>query len=365
MAISIIASPEELNFSKNSLSYSLQSSSTAQTIDIGIEVHIETFLDSNAFELAFTGSAPVDQDKKSTWELSDIISNHLAFEFPDLLQTAKMEITTNVVRWFIKTVEIEDGIEGIKTTLPTKTTILGGLSQLDIQNMPIDYFFMTTRPTERILHINQKDWLYVMPVASGTNDLIATIIYTDGSSGIKTIPIGIYQALRPFYVPIDFGNQNYTAINPAKQIKQINFQLGTGEIIKAKIDSSPFLYTETIVYGNSYGGIDTLYATGKMEENQETTVLISIMGHGQEEADTFNSSATESILIRSGLKLKEEITGLLDMRIINKIQMQLNEELIKVYNQPGSWTWRNDDDFLFSAEFNFIKSTSKTTHKRA
>lgn len=328
MAITVTSEPYDFNWVGSPIAYTLTSNSAAEVLEIGVQLHVELVLDSGTYTKVWEGTAPVNDAGQTTWELRDLLALYLKPVWPSLSAAGKVDAAL-ALRWRLATYEVEDGVATPPADLAVKTTFPGGRGWIRFtqQTFPADYLFMSRLKPKRLLHIKQRDWLFVLPMAAGSAPLTATLKYSDGTTNAQSISLGSYAQYRPFYVPIDFITHDWDAVEPGKLLLSIDFQIGTGEKITALVDRSARMHTQTVLYQNSLGGVDVMYCTGR---NEKMTVPDSLLSDSPAQADDALDKATlvpygiesaEQLVVRSGYKLKATLSAMADLHRYGQVRV--------------------------------------------
>jgi hypothetical protein len=243
---------------------------------VHLKLYVYNDLAQTSYEIIYLEAIP-DTENKVVFYLQEYLEKRLSYDIPIWNGTAIQNCNTVCKAYYI-----EYAFQNATTNYTdlvftnagfTDYALLAGFEKDDFplrntSELPNDSIFLTTMPYY-ILDSSQKAFLYLMPLQTLGNDLIAfKVIYEDNTTNLQTITQNITQ-YQAFIIPIGFEARNYQAANPAKNIKQIDISIA-GQTFSIETVSSHYLnFTQEIHWANSLGGFDSLLCTGTATQTVE------------------------------------------------------------------------------------------------
>jgi hypothetical protein len=281
----------------------------------------------------------------------------MAFHRPDIT-TNDPEITSGIVhRYRMRTQLMVDGLpDGSETLHTSKFAWLAGRPYLFPDENPYEgkaYLFLTTRPMQREIHSGERLMLYVLPLELGLYTLEEKITYRNTRVEIHTRSLGNHQRYQPFYF-------RYTLPSESQAIVKVELRLtgrdAAAEVLTLIPRPTP-QFPLQLLYGNSLGGFDSFFCSGKKElgvntqgERFETSLQ---PGHDRQEGtvQVYNQRAWDAITLRTGYISLEERKALKDMQLRNHIYLVAENKLQKLILDNTEMQVSKDGTYIHAAEF--------------
>lgn len=358
MAITVTTQPRELAWTGNPMPYLLTSSATGfDTLSIRVKVKIEGTFNSGTFDEAVEIDLPANADKQASFRVDRFVKDYIDFEEIDFEISAVEAITKSIVRYRIAYAEVIDGEEGSFTDGSIRYALPGGrqFQTFPGYTEPDDYIFLTSKSQLATLYREIPDFLTVLPTATASLTLVATLHYTDGTTGTKNISLGSCTKYHPVYAPIGFDVQDYDAVTPAKTIHKISFRIGTGQIVERTVKSIPSDRYKLFYYINSLGGFDSFLAYGRYDESQVSSAsfarreLAADYTANTRQDVAYNVESQRARRVRSGYYRQSELEAFADIRSINHAWELRDNLLTPITVQSGAWQLINDGEFNYQA----------------
>lgn len=278
---------------------------------------------------------------------------------PDLSTSTVQEINGLIKKYRLRARDVVGGEPaGTFNNSDPAHAWLAGRSYLDFDTDILTgkaYYFLTSKPTTRRYHSQEKIFLYLLPLVSGTATLRAIITFTDGTTQSDTAKtFGSVSPYRPKYLV-------YTLPAVAKVIDYIEFDItgltGTAEKLTYKLISNPGPYHQTLVYLNSLGGYDSFPLIGKTEETHTDSgeifdgVLFPPLNAQAGNLQSINQRSVEGFTLRTGWINLQERQALKDLTLRNEAYLVEGTKLKKLLISNAAYQIRKDGEFLYSLEF--------------
>ena len=214
------------------------------------------------------------------------------------------------------------------------------------------YLWLTTRPMERVIYPMEKSIFYILPLETGTYILESTIHYKNTIVESISRSLGSQSRYRPFAF-------TYSLPDYIEDIEKIEIRIAGRNLKEEVITLFPKENPEfalQVLYGNSLGGFDSFCLYGKKEDysapSSELFEGIQQPGHDRSEGtiSSFNHSAFDSFIFRTGYITIEEKFALRDMLLRNQIYMVKDNTLKKLVIENTEYFTGKDGVYLNSAE---------------
>jgi hypothetical protein len=327
-------------------------------IEMQGEVEFEQVYGSDSFEKITNYLNPFLHDlSKVNFYVDRAILGKMAFHRPNLGIGYATEVCQGIIhRYRLRTSLYVDGIQdGGQSLTAIRHAWMAG-RPYDFPDVNIcegkAYLWLTTRPMERVIYPMEKSIFYILPLETGEYILQSTFHYKNTVVESDSRSLGIQTRYRPFsfqyFLPENWEDMDKIEIKIAgRSLKE--------EVITLYPKENPEFALQ-VLYGNSLGGFDSFCFYGKKEDysspSGELFEGIQQPGHDRSEGtiSSFNESAFDSFILRTGyISLKEKF-ALRDMLLRNQIYLVDDATLKKLVIENSEYFTGKDGVYIHSAD---------------
>jgi len=334
--LTLISGPAELSYSRNPIAIQLQTTALDSTVLLDI-------FDDYGNKLITLQGRP-DSGFIVNFEISSILDTLVEFDAPQIGDdiTTKTKI---VSKYYCIATEYDANLAILSTrnigwdgSTASLWVIKGGLNN-EASGQDIFSFltsnqkFLTWRTKYRATK-SQQVFLYYLSQFTEDMDILATVYFTDGTSGTKTI--GTKSLNKYDILSINAGynsnllDQEFPNRVPYKYILSVEKDATTRASIEIQLDDEDYFEPITILNPNSLGGFDSNRFDGAGTAIQNTNKKIAERNYAYNVRDfSFGNSTQKGYEIASGYKSKEEIDALTDFLNLDGYQV-VNSQLVPV-----------------------------------
>lgn len=260
---------------------------TTRDIRIVADLYLEDTYQSDVFEHKLRIPSPPESNGQSDFQIDDILRSYLNWDFP-LFGEATFTICPNILRrYYIFWSELFDNIYNPAvaplTALDIRTCAFAGVDYKRFQTLDFastfkngTVKFLTNMPRTRKISKEQPLWLYFYLRSAIDLSIAGTIYYSDGTStnyntwggsGPMFTADNIYR-VDLGYDSLAIGSYNVlkTVIKYTAAIYNVTDSVNYSETLTFKVDQIERAYNRYFIFGNSLGGVDTIWCHGLKKE---------------------------------------------------------------------------------------------------
>ena len=364
MSITIITVPAGLKFSKNEILVSFSGDNQSSTFRLDLKKQNNVLIASLEGKLNFAGVLSFD--------LSEILD-----AYPDYYIAAINSVVHNqgvLFRYKFTITELSPGSEVLASYISEVLPVLkGGIAQGFLSDpfvwMKENKKFLTHAQTITIL-VNQHYFLDYLHLTELITDLSvkAKLMYTDGSS--YTMVLQNHEQIEPgMILRINAGfNDNLMQLPfPLKTISHYIITVeNTTQTFAAMLFEIDYAYYRNPVfflYGNSLGGIDGAYLSGRSQVKLKPEMQLAerYIAAGKK-VITFGHTITRELETATGYKSKKEIERLVEIFLTCFIFEIVNEALVPVIIDPSSSLMIDQSANLNAATIKYSRAAVNRTY---
>jgi hypothetical protein len=259
------------------------------------DVYVEEVYNSGAYTKVAELKADPDKDAKGIIYIDKVLKSFLTPDIPAFNQNIITSSTGMLKRYFLRSAEAF----GVPTQIQYlenpdfihQFAILAGYSFKGFpQNTFLENYidattdrkFLTNLPREREIAPDAQQFLYYYKGKQGnlgSLQLRYNIFYTDGNSAAGTIKTKSSLQQAVYIFPAGMAQLGLQDLDPTKEIDYYELYVQhsilnqTSEYVKFYINRNYFSYSNEFIYLNSFGGFDTIWCTGELEELTEGNAI--------------------------------------------------------------------------------------------
>jgi hypothetical protein len=360
MAKTIISEPDEFPFVYNPVAYTIQESSGPGT-PIGIKLFAKV-LKNGTYEEIINTSKYANDDNETEFYFNRVLKDILAYQLPDFDSG------------------LAQGLYDICKPFYIEWDVLGGAQQSQVRyavlgahryeafptratDFPDNQAFLTNRPLQREVTFTQKEFIYVLPKEGTSCNLVATIVYKDGSSDVLNHDFGSIPGFMVTALPIGFADRDYLSVQ-SKPIRYVDIAFSDTALSGVQLRLLPVTYNSpwqrTFYYFNRLGGLDSLITTGKANRrikevfNNVSRKYLPVtyqVHQGQYEQDV--PEVLEEFTIRTGFKKKAEFDAILDIIKYKQLYEYKNGRVLRCIVTDTNTQLPKDGDYKYAFQFSY------------
>lgn len=366
MAITFTSIPDEIARSRTPLIF------TANSDVAGSKIRFELYRYVDNSLIYKTVNLQVDIDGNCSQNFSKHVTDQLGKNVPVLGGGLAGNANANAVfKYYVRAVNIVDGVETLTANSFIRYAIFGDHSFFlqEPQYLPIDtsktYLWLTAKPLERELYINQEEIATVLFTEDvGAPILFTKVYYRDGAtSELSTVEVTtdlddhLEGTIRHF--DFSFREQAWNELaESAKEVSRIEIKIigagVTGDTLVYKVQPQRSAEMRSYIFRNNRGGFDSFAATGNLAEKEATEGEVYLIDNKY----TGVKQKPEVIVYsqNSGWLPKAEAGAYGQMRRINNAWLVLNSvQLASITIQPGTTDMPDDNGnvYAFTMDYTF------------
>lgn len=369
MALTIIASPAELSYSRNPITLVVRLEGDEEFSDF---YAICTVMDSNNAVIANLFARP-DAVFNASFELSSIVNSLTSFVLPDL--NALVQKVDGYTTYKYNVVQFSDGIPIADTGIITKYAIKGGAAQEKItedllDNISVNKRFLTWLNKAVVVADQPYYVAYLHLRDTQALSLFATIKYSDGSSRDEQISdlgdVGKYSLV---YISNSFSGWHLGDFEPAKMAVYYELRV---EASGPTIMAGPFRfvfadtytpYVRTITFANSLGGFEFIQMRGNINQSIEptSTEIVFDIGNG-EYTSSLNHLIEKSGKASTGFIPKKQLQTLSDLFTSDQRYEISAQTMIKIVVSTKTKLEFNEIDNLYALTIDYTRAAKNRNY---
>lgn len=370
MALLLTQDPEDIVFSKNPIEFTFSNSHYKMLLEIYVQDPTSLLIYNLITTLDSLDSDP-------TFDVWEYIDNELFFEFPPVGNNNIIQSYTQRRKY--KLVAKAYDVDGVlQTTLQVDNggnnyiALKGGFSYEHLNAIGTfkDYVtnnkgFLSWNNTAHI-HIDQLFYIpFIRYFSAVTARLWTRVYYTDDTQETYQKNDLFGDQWLMFQIAAGWeALQSYYAIVTARVPYKYEFSIrnaATGdylsEVFTVHIHTTPYRYSKTFYYYNSFSGLQVLFATGSIEETKNTTTLKGELISDDRYKLRFETYARSKRMLKvaSGFVHKEEYEALFDLLHCEDVR-EVKEVLVKLNIDKRTWKLNQDDymhNFMFAYMYDY------------
>lgn len=272
--ITILEEPDVLSRVENPIAFKVATDLPPDTTSIYAAVWVESVPYSYTYHKLLDFLLYPDANGEVVFRVEDLLEEEMSYQLPDVADNQPQQDLGMLRRFILQWGENAPALADESFFIGSTQQDLDSLSFHAIRGgLPFDHWptrqpgnplSLSQKGVGRTVTLGQYEWLYVLPPNTADIALTYTVRYTDGTNNTQGLHLVGNKRFLPVAVPIGFPQRGYIALDPTKEIAQVDWVLPGGVLAATLIpEQARVSYAKEVYYFSpTAGSLESLICTG-------------------------------------------------------------------------------------------------------